>query len=309
MTFAGRTVSVLGAGGFLGAHVTARLLAEGARVRTVARSERVVSEASGCERIVGDANDRTTLGRAIADCDAVFVLTGFSGAVASVNDPVASLRNNVEGLVALLDVACAAERPPKIVFPGSRLSYGSVDAIPVAESTAMRPTSPYGLHKYFCEEYLALYYRRYGLPFAIARITNPYGPGWHRPDLAYNVLGGLAARAVAGLPLTVYGDGRQLRDYLYVDDTVDALLLLATGANDAEVVNIGSGEPIAFVDAVGAIARASGVSVVHEPWPADARSVETGDFVADITRARALGFAPRVAFADGIARTLAALRR
>jgi UDP-glucose 4-epimerase len=300
-------VLVAGASGFIGSALAARLAATGVAFDALVRSG---ADVPGAERTFrGDVRDAEIVRRSIAHSDVVFALAGLSGASASVRDPFASLDVNAAGFLTLLEASANARRMPRIVFPSSRLVYGPVDRVPVAEDAPTRPNSPYGLHKLFCEQYAALFARRYGLRYAVARLTNPYGATSARAGAPYNVLGALAARATAGEPLTIYGDGLQIRDYLAIDDALDGLALLAAGAADGTIVNLGSGDGITFADAVGRLAQATGAEVRSVPWPEADLSVETGSFVADITVARSLGFAPRIGFDTGLAAMLAQLRR
>lgn len=291
-----RVVAVLGASGFLGASIAKRLVGAGARVRAYSHTD-------------GDIRDAERLRPVLADAEVIFALAGHSGAIASVTDPRTDLEVNVGGLLTVLECAAAAKRPPKVVFPGSRLEYGHVDSVPVAEDRALRPNSPYAAHKVLCEHYLELYAQRFGMRYAIARLTNPYGvlpeSKWH----GYNVLSHFIAQALAGEEISIYGGGEQMRDYIYIEDAVDALLFLGARTDENIVVNVGSGTGTRLIDAARTIVAVAGRGrVISIPWPNDARNVETGDFVADITRIRALGWNPATSFQEGIRMTVDAMR-
>lgn len=309
-SFSNKRVAVFGASGFLGGATVARLIQGGASVvalsRGLATSAIIPPEV---DLVLGDMRRKADVERALQDVSAVFFLAGRSGAAESFRDPQEDLAVNANGLLNVLQCLVTAAHQAKIVFPGSRLQYGVPGSLPVDEEAPLRPNSPYALHKVVCEEYLRLYRERYGVNFAIARLTNPYGPatasGWN----GYNAINGLILRALGGKPLEIYGDGAQLRDYIYIDDAVDALLTLASG-EDCLTVNVGSGLGISVADAAEEIVRITGSgSVCHVPWPADAKSVETGDFVADISRLRALGWSAKTTFRKGLSRTVSALRR
>lgn len=259
---------------------------------------------SGAEVIAGDACDAAQIRAAVADVDVIIHLAGHSGAASSASDPVFDLTQNVGGLITLLEALRERGRPVRVVFPGSRLEYGRVRTIPVLETDPMHPVSPYGVNKYACELYLDLYARMYGISYAVARLTNPYGPSDASTRREYNVINRLIAAAKNGETLTVYGDGKQLRDYVFVDDAVEALALLC-GPEENLVVNVGSGKGIAFVSAVESIVRIAGSGkIAFAPWPVAAERVETGDFVADVKRMCALGWEPRTSFEDGVRATL-----
>ena len=141
------------------------------------------------------------------------------------------------------------------------------------------------------------------------RITNPYGPGQPSERRAYGVLNYLIHRALAGEELPIYGDGAQLRDYIFIGDVVAAMLLVAADPrSDGRAYNIGSGVGIRLVDAARLIIETAGAGrVALRPWPPLVREIDTGDFVADITRVGdELGWRPVTAFADGLRATVAA---
>jgi len=239
--------------------------------------------------------------------DVVFALAGASGAAASFADPAANLTANCFPLLALLETAATLEPRPRIVFTGSRLQYGRVGDVRVAEDHELRPTSPYGIHKVFCEGYLELYRERFGIPYAVARLTNPYG-GDGRPSRPYNVLDQIIARAVRQEKVTIFGDGSQLRDYIHIDDVVKALVLLSE-REESLIVNIGSGTAISFRNAVERIVLRTGSMLDYAEWPPEMLAVETGSFIANIDRARAIGFTPTIEFDDGIMRSIEAFSR
>lgn len=276
--------------------------------RLVAMSRRIDAagrRASGVEFVQADILAGVALDEALAGIDVVVHFAGHSGASASAQDPFTDLQSNVGGTLSLLEAARKREGALRVVFPGSRLEYGRVKSLPVLETDPMHPVSPYGVNKYACELYLDLYARMYGISYAVARLTNPYGPSETPSTREYNVMNRLIAAAKNGEKLTVYGEGKQLRDYVFADDAVEALALLCA-SEDNIVVNVGSGIGISFLEAVETIVRVAGKGHVDfSPWPAQAERVETGDFVADIERVRALGWHPRTSFEDGIRATLA----
>jgi UDP-glucose 4-epimerase len=161
------------------------------------------------------------------------------------------------------------------------------------------------------EQYLRVYAKLYGVRFAAARLTNPYGPGQPRERTAYGVVNRLIHLAMTGQQLPVYGDGRQLRDYIYIDDAIQALIALgAEPACDGKMYNVGSGVGTPLVDMVRAIASIVGRgSIEFVPWPPLAELIETGDFVADVSRIRRdAGWQPGISLAEGLHRTVAFYR-
>ena len=304
--YAGKRAVVLGASGFLGRAVTARLCAEGASVVAASRGTATpaIEELRDAEIVPADVTVRNDMVRVLDGADVVFVMAGVSGAAASWDEPERSLHVNVGGLTNALDVLRERSPDARVVFPSSRLVYGRQDVLPVAERAPLRPHSPYALHKIACEQLLALYRERCGLRYAVARLTNPYGVAYELRAQQYNVISAMIARARGDDEIVVFGDGGQLRDYIFIDDAVDALLLLGSKA-DALVVNVGSGEGTRFLDVVEAIVELAGKGkIAFREWPASYAAVETGDFVADVTRARALGIPEARGIVDGLRQSL-----
>ena len=312
-----RAVLVTGGLGFIGCNVTDRLAALGARVTVVTPSRaRHAESAQAFERrgvriVEADVRDREAMRAAVAEPEMIFNLAGQSGAVRSVDDPLTDLDINCRGSLVLLEAVREMNRDAKIVFSSSRLAYGHVGEQPVREDRDVAPRCTHAIHKLAVEQYLRMYQQLFGLRYATARITNPYGPGQPGERTDYGVVNRMIHLALAGEAITVYGDGRQRRDYIYIDDVVEALLQLGErGAADGSTYNIGTGIGTPLVDmARGIMAMAGGGHLEHVPWPILAQQIETGDFVADITRIQTdLGWQPRVALEDGLRRTVAHYR-
>lgn len=312
MTFyGGRRVLVLGGAGFLGTNLSRRLVEAGASVTATSTRASAVTP-PGVRHVRWDAADADSVRPLVADADVVFSLFGRSGAVRSVQEPAGDLAVNGAGQLAVLE-AVRRERPAaKVVFPGSRLSYGRVSEVPVAESHPMEPLDVYAVHKLAGERYHQIYHRVHGLRTTVVRVTNPYGPGQPADRREYGVVNAMVHRALADEALTIFGDGRQLRDVVYIDDVTDAFLAAAaTPATDGEIYNLGSGVGVPLVEVAHAIVRLAGRGrVEHVPWPTLAARVETGDFVADVTKlGKTIDWRPRVGLDEGLARTIAAYCR
>jgi UDP-glucose 4-epimerase len=311
--YAERPILVIGGLGFIGVNLTDRLSALGAQVTVVTRSRArhhvraQAYEARGVRIVEGDLRNQEDMARAVAGQQVIFNLAGESGALRSMEDPRADLDVNCGGNLVLLDSMRRLNPAAKLVFVGSRLEYGRPAKLPVSEDAATEPLCVHAIHKLAVEEYLRLYGRLFGLRFAVARVTNPYGPGQPVGRTAYGVVNWLIHMALADQTLTIYGDGSQQRDYIYVEDVASALLGLGeSSASDGRVYNVGTGVGIRLIDMAHTIIRiAGGGRVERVEWPPLAEQIETGDFVADISRAhRELGWAPAVGLQDGLQRTV-----
>jgi UDP-glucose 4-epimerase len=315
--YAGRRALAIGGFGFIGINVSRRLLSLGSSLtvltptRASCASDAAAFEAAGARVIEGDVRDAALAREVVAGQDVVFNLSGRSGAVRSMTDPLSDLDANCRGNLVLLEALRAVRSAAKLVFPGSRLEYGSPEVLPVGEDDELAPLCVHAIHKITIEQYLKVYGRAYGLRSTVLRITNPYGPGQPAGRTAYGIVNRMIHLALDDAPLVVFGDGRQRRDYIYIDDVVDALL--ATGADpqtDGRIYNVGSGTGTSFVDMAHAIVDAVGRGRIEfQAWPRLDELIETGDFIADVSRLeRDAGWRPRVAMADGLRRTIDAYR-
>ena len=309
---------VIGGLGFIGVNLSERLLAAG-HVVTVVTPNRARHEARaaafaalGVHIVEGDLRDRDAMARAVSGQQLVFNLAGESGAVRSMEDPWTDLDVNCMGNLSLLEALRTVNGDARLVFVGSRLQYGKQTAQPVGEEQTPEPLCLHAIHKLTVERYLRLYGTLYGLKYTIARVTNPYGPGQPEGRTAYGVVNRLIHLALADRPLTIYGDGAQQRDYIYVDDLVSALVALAVSpVSDGHAYNVGSGTGTRLIDVARSIIESAGGGRIESvPWPELAGQIETGDFIADISRIeRDLGWRPTVSLQDGLARTVALSRK
>lgn len=316
-SYAGRRILVIGGLGFIGSNLVARLAGLDARVTAVTPDRRkhdglaLELEAAGVAVFEADIRDAEAMRMAVAAQDMVFNVSGQSGAVRSMEDPWTDLDVNLRGTLVLLEALRVVNPAARLLSAGSRLQYGRVEQLPVGEHTAIAPMCLHAVHKSTIEAYLGVYERLFGLRYTVARITNPYGPGQPASTTAYGVINQMIHRALAGGTLTIYGDGTQLRDYLYIDDLVDALLRLgeAHGA-EGRIYNVGSGHGTSLVDLARLIIELAGDGrIAHVAWPELASRIETGDFIADVSRLEAdLQWKPTVALAGGLARTIAFYR-
>jgi UDP-glucose 4-epimerase len=307
-------VLVIGGLGFIGVNLTKQLVADGRTVTVVtpSRERHAASagrfEARGVRIVEGDLRDSRTMTEAVAGQQVVFNLAGESGAVRSMEDPWKDLDVNCRGNLVLLEALRLVNRDAKLVFVGSRLQYGRQAAQPVDEDRAPDPLCLHAIHKLTVEKYLRLYRTLFGLRYTVARVTNPYGPGQPEGRTAFGVVNRLIQLALAGGTLPIYGGGTQRRDYVHVDDVVSALIRMSESpSSDGVAFNVGSGVGTRMIDMATAIIDITGGGrIEHVPWPALAGLIETGDFVADVSRLRArLDWAPTLSLADGLRKTIA----
>jgi UDP-glucose 4-epimerase len=302
---------VSGGAGFIGSHLVERLVADGHDVTVVdnlstgnATHLRAATQTGRCRLVVADVTG-ADLARAVGDAapEVVFHLAAQIDVRASVANPVFDATANVVGTVAVLEAARAA-RTRKVVFTSSVAIFGPPGSLPVTERTATNPLSPYAVSKLAGESYLRQYHQMYGLDATTVALTNTYGPR-QDPHGEAGVVAIFTAAMLAGRPTRVFGDGANLRDYLFVEDAVDALVRAAAPVASGERLTIGTGVGTSDRELHQIIAAAVGTDAAPEVAPA--RLGDLRAMVVDASRAAAvLGWTPRISLAEGVARTVAA---
>ena len=312
--FEGRTAVVFGGNGFLGSNLVHALVAEGAQVKAFDRTLARAESPTGVETIVGDILDPAAVANAVEGADHVFAFAGGLGAGRSIIDPVADLESSCRAQLLLLQTMVRVCPGASVVLPGSRLEYGRPEYLPVDEKHPLRGDSPYAVHKSACAQYYRLFDARHGLHTIVTRLSNPFGV--HPALLAHarpsGVLNVFIAMALEGRTIPLYGGGEQLRDFIFVDDVVEAVLTASLSPRiEGSTLNIGSGEGISLREAAALVVAECGSGAIDTtaPWPSVDEQIETGDFFFDISAAsRILGWSPRVSLRDGIRRTVSALK-
>jgi len=314
--YRGRSVLVTGGTGFIGSNLVGELLVRGAEVAVLARSPLPTSAEQALlfgrvRHFRGDVRDPLVVREAVAGRQVIFNLAGHSGSISSNDEPFDDLEINLRGQLELLEASRRLEEPPMLIFASSRLVYRPTDQLPVPETAPTGPLSLYGVHKLAGENYHLFYRHRYGLGAAVLRITNPYGHFQREGQNRYGIINWFIHLALSGNDLPVYGDGDQVRDYVHIDDVVRAFLAAGSDLRaDGQVLNIGGGAGVAFVEMAEMAVRTAGSGrVIHRPWPEEAARVETGGFVADVSRAAdVLGWRPEIPLAEGLRRVVAEYR-
>lgn len=312
--YRGKKVLVTGGLGFIGINTCLRLLDLGAEV--TALDNFVPPDLAGRDDLVrsrlriavADIRDEEKLERVVLDQEVIFNLAGKSGAVDSNKTPLNDLEINCRGQLTLLE-ACRSFNPGvTIVFPSSRLVYGKPLYLPVDENHQLAPESIYAAHKLAVENYHLIYGHLYGLKATVLRISNPYGPMQAGESRAYGIANRFMQAAVAGKAITLFGDGGQQRDYLYIDDLVDAFLRAGFAETSrGRIYNIGDSKSVSILElAEMAVAAAGAGQIIRVPWPEEYRAIETGDYRSETSRAQQeLGWKPFTEIREGIDRTVA----
>lgn len=293
---------VLGGGGFLGVNLCRRLVASGRRVRAFGRRCAFPQALAGVDWYQGDFSDASALAAAIESHDIVFHLVHTTTPHSSNLDMAADLQN-VSSSIALLDISRDLG-VKRIVFVSSGgVLYGRVKQIPTPEDAPTEPITAHGISKLAIEKYLALYEHLYDLDYRVLRVGNPFGP-FQVATKNQGIIAALIPRALARESTEIWGDGSVVRDYLFVDDVVDALEAAAVDRSDLRVFNIGSSRGRSLREIIAAIETQLGrkLEIVWKPG----RPIDVPVSVLSIDRARSvLGWTPKTPFEQGLEQTIA----
>src|SRR4030042_554622 len=206
----------------------------------------------------------------------------------------------------ILNVETIMDNITIIFFPTPRMKLGKENQVFEKKSGPANPLSLYGIHKLASEKYLMMYYNNFGIPSTILRLTNPYGPRQQIKHNKYSLIGWFIRQAMEGKTIQIFGEGTQLRDYIYIDDIVTAMLK-CTEADDAigETINIGSGKSTRFCDMVKAVIDCvKNGNIEFVPWPDNYEKVETGDIAVDVSKLKNItSWQPAISLGEGVKRT------
>jgi UDP-glucose 4-epimerase len=239
--------------------------------------------------------------------DFIFNLAGQVSHRDSMDDPYTDLEINCISQLSLLE-ACRHNNPDvKIIYASTRQIYGVPDYLPVDERHLLHPTDVNAINKMAGEWYHILYNNVYGIRASSLRLTNTYGPRQLVKHKRQGFIGWFIRLAVDGQEISVYGEGKQLRDLNFVDDVVEAFLLAgASDETNGRVFNLGGTRPVSLLEIVGVLTDlCPGASYSLVPFPQDEKRIDIGDYYGDYSRiAKTLGWEPKVPLRDGLARTI-----
>ena len=317
--YKGRRVMVTGGLGFIGSNLARQLVALGADVLLL---DSLLPDYGGnlfniddiVDRVrvnIADVRMQSTMGVLARGQEVIFNLAGQVSHIDSMSDPYTDLEINCRAQLSILE-ACRTNNPGvRVVYAGTRQVYGRPDYLPVDERHLVRPADINGVNKAAGEYYHLLYNNVFGVRACSLRLTNVYGPRQLIRHNRQGFIGWFIRLALEDGVIQIFGDGSQMRDFVYVDDAADAFLRAgAADACDGDVFNVGGSEPISHRDLVSLLIETAGAGrVEYVDWPAEKKRIDIGSFYSDSTRFRErVGWTPKIDLREGLSRTLAYYR-
>ncbi len=318
--FANAQCLITGGLGFIGSNLAIYLVDLGAKVTIV---DAMIPEYGGNpfniepikDRVTvnfGDICDRHAMDWLVRGQDYVFHLAGQVSHVMSMTDPYPDIEYNIKGTVVVMEALRRFNPVAKVVFTGTRGQYGPAVKLPVSEDAPTNPKGIYEISNLTAEKIIQVYDDTHGIRSVLLRLTNIYGPRAQMKHARYGVANWFIRLAVDDQAIQVFGDGAILRDFLYVDDCVEAILMAATtDAAVGDIFNVGVDTPASFRELAELIIQVAGTGRWEfAPFTAERKAQEPGDFYSDITKLRrTVGWEPRTSLLEGLEQTIAFYRK
>jgi UDP-glucose 4-epimerase len=317
--FGDKKVLITGGLGFLGSNLARRLVELSAHVSVV---DSLVPDQGGnrfniegiedrLEVQVADIKDTEVVSRLVRGCDYVFNLAARTSHVRSIEQPLEDLEANCRSQLLFLELLKATNRDCRVIYTGSRSQYGRALYLPVDEEHPFNAMDTNGVHKATVEMYHLLYSRVFGIRCTCLRLSNVYGPRHQMSHSRQGFIHWFIRLALSSQNIEVFGDGTHQRDFIFVDDAIEAMLQAAAEPSCyGEALNVGTGIPLTIGEIASRIAARTGCTYDLVPFPEDFLNVEIGDLYLDVSRImRMTGWAPEVGFDDGLDTTLDFYRR
>jgi UDP-glucose 4-epimerase len=314
-SFAGARVLITGGLGFIGSNLAIRLVPEGARVTLCdAMIHGYGGNPSNIREIQSevavdssDVRNEDAMARLVAGQDVIFHLAAQVSHVMSLSDPYPDIDINIKGTAAVLE-ACRKRNPGALVVrSGTRGQYGPAVRLPVSEEAPSDPRGIYEISQLSAEMICRTYTRIHGIRTVPLRLTNVYGPRAQMKHSQFGVVNWFVRLALEARPIPIFGSGRILRDFLYVDDCVEALLAAAREPKAVgQILNVGHDRSSTFLEVAEILVELlPGTKIEFTDFSPERKAQEPGDFVSDITKIRSLlGWEPKITLREGLARTV-----
>lgn len=311
----GVKILITGGAGMIGSNIALKAVKRGAEVTVLdnmlpmfgGNYFNLKSVMDDINFVYGDIREEYVIAEVVKGQDAIFNLAAQVSYVDSNIQPLFDLDINCKGHLIVLECCRKYNPTARIVFPSSRFIYGKTEYTPVDEKHPYNCLSIYGVHKLNGEKYYQYYHQNYKLDTVICRLSNPYGPRQQMKHPKYGIVNWFIRLALEGKPITIFGDGIQKRDYIYVEDIAEGMLdILSVRDPEWRVFNMGSGVGTPFREMAKLVAETvQGIHLEYHEWPRDRYFVETGDYIANVDRIeKILKWTPRTSLTDGIRNTV-----
>jgi len=315
-----RNVLVTGGLGFIGSNLSIELVRLGANVTIVDNMlPRQGGNLFNIEPVkdkvrinFSDVRNQLSMNHLVRGQDIIFHLAGQVNHVDSMRNPVQDLEINCQGTLVLMQALRNNNIDATVVYSGTRGEYGSTVNLPVNEDHPTNPKGIYAVTNLAAEKMILVYNQVYKIPAICLRITNTYGPRHQMMHDEYGVFNWFIKKAIDDEALPVFGDGMIIRDFLYIDDLIECLLMSApTKKAVGEVFNVGTGIPVTFKEIAEKIVKIAGKGTYKfTDFTKERAEVEPGDYYADISKlGRIVGWEPKISLEEGIRRTIEFYRR
>lgn len=295
-------VAVIGAGGFIGTNLVRHLSSKAKNVRALSRSNPFNISAANVEWFYGDFSDIDILKSVISGADIVIHLVTTSTPVDGIKTNESDILNNVLPTIRFLDI-CVAEGVKKVVyFSSGGAIYGNVKIVPTPEDAPTEPLTSYGVSKLMLERYLALYYYHHNLNYIVLRLANPYGP-YQFARKGQGVIPAFLEKAIQGAPISLWGGGNAIRDFVFIDDVASAVDAAIEYQGKKHIFNIGSGKGISIKEVISEL-ECLLMTKIQINNLGD-RPTDLAMSVLDVSCAESeMGWAPKVDFQEGLCKTV-----
>jgi len=318
--YRGQKVLVTGGLGFIGSNLAIRLVALGASVTILDNLDptgggnmfNVEPIRNDAEIVTGDTCDLELMRRLVRGRSHIFNLAGHVSHIESMQDPYSDLKMNTIGPLTVLEACKTENRDARVVYSGTRQSYGRPDVVPVVESLVLKPVDVNGVNKMAGEWYHMVYHGAYGIPTVSLRLVNTYGPRQLMKHARQGFIGWFIRLAIDGEEIQLFGDGQQFRGFNYVDDVVEALLI--AGISDkvvGEYFNLGGMRPVTLEALVKILLETAGTGSYRlVPFPSEKKAIDIGSAFSSFMKFNtATSWEPRIRIEDGLKRTVEYYRR
>lgn len=319
-SFRGKRVLITGGAGFIGSNLAIALVSAGARVTVL---DNLSPQQGGnlfnlkpiendIDIDFSDIRDEAAVRKLVRGKDFVFHLARQTDHILSLVNPYPDIDVNVRGTAVLLEAIRYVAPQARLIYTGTRGQYGSAVKLPVSEDAPTNPRGIYEITNLTAEKIVKVYHDIHDIRAVMLRLTNIYGPRSQMKSDHYGVVNWFVRQALDGQTVRVFGDGSLKRDFLYIGDTVTAILKCAlTEGCYGEIINVGKDRPETFLELVKTVIKVAGTGKWEfAPFTPERASQEPGDFASDITKIRKLtGWRPETSLDEGLRKTVAYYRK